>query len=189
MNVRSIAVLVLLAGVGACRGARIPRRPARAPEAAPMVRPPRPWSPARPASPSPRRRACPRLVVWDERVSPSIDCNPVKTQHTLVVTVLDNCGCPMPGQRVEWILARSRNAVGDIVAVDDQYTEPPSIAPIGRRARLGNGGNKIDNQYAVSVTNWEDETHRRGEQLPLHRRERRAHARPPRRRRASRGSR
>lgn len=72
------------------------------------------------------------------------------------MTVLDQCGCPIPGQRVEWILARSRDAVGDIVTVDDQYADA-SIAPL-RNAQPGNGGNKIDNQYAVSITNWDNET-------------------------------
>ena len=88
----------------------------------------------------------------EERVSPRVDCNPVRTQHTLVVTVLDQCGNPMPGQRVEWILARYPEAVGDIVAHDDQYGVG-RIAPM-RQAHVGNNGNKIDNQYAISVTNW-----------------------------------
>lgn len=88
----------------------------------------------------------------DERVSPRVDCNPVRTQHTLVVTVLDQFGQPMPGQRVEWILSRYPEAVGDIVAVDDQYGTG-RIAPL-MAAYVGNNGNKIDNQYAVSVTNW-----------------------------------
>ncbi|MDA1194850.1 MAG: DUF11 domain-containing protein [Planctomycetota bacterium] len=88
----------------------------------------------------------------EERVSPRVDCNPVMTQHTLVVTVLDQCGNPLPGQRVEWMLARYPEAVGDIVAVDDQYGAG-RIAPMAA-AFPGNNGNKIDNQYAVSVTNW-----------------------------------
>jgi len=88
----------------------------------------------------------------EERVSPRVDCNPVRTQHTLVVSVLDQCGNPMPGQRVEWLLARYPEAVGDIVAVDDQYGTG-RIAPMAA-AYPGNNGNKITNQYAVSVTNW-----------------------------------
>ena len=43
-------------------------------------------------------------------------------------------------------------ADGDIVAVDDQYGTG-RIAPMAA-ASPGNNGNKIDNQYAVSVTNW-----------------------------------
>jgi hypothetical protein len=109
-----------------------------------------------PACAAPAAERMPVSVTWDERVSPAIDCNPVRTQHTLVVTVLDQCGCPLAGQRVEWILARSRDAVGDIVAVDDQYADV-SIAPL-RNAQPGNGGIQIDNQYGVSITNWDNES-------------------------------
>ncbi len=100
----------------------------------------------------------------EERVSPRVDCNPVRTQHTLVVTVLDQCGNPMPGQRVEWILSRYPEAVGDIVAVDDQYGTG-RIAPMAA-AYPGNNGNKIDNQYAVSVTNWGPELIDAGNNYP-----------------------
>jgi uncharacterized repeat protein (TIGR01451 family) len=96
----------------------------------------------------------PTSVVIDERVSPAVDCNPIRTQHTLVVTVLDQCGNPMPGQRVEWILSRYPEAVGDIVAVDDQYGVG-AIAPLTNDVvKMSNGGNKIDNHYAVSITNY-----------------------------------
>lgn len=104
---------------------------------------------------APVAAAC-ETVPWsveiDERISPAVDCNPVRTQHTLVATVRDQFGNPLPGQRVEWILARYPEAVGDIVAVDDQYGDG-AIAPIGN-ARVGNNGNKIDNHFAVSVTNY-----------------------------------
>ena len=168
MKVRSLAVLVFLASAAACRGTRIspaePRTEAPVPPAAsarPMSGPtfasPASGAPTwQPAASVPGSDRMPVSVTWDERVSPALDCNPVKTQHTLVVTVLDQCGCPIPGQRVEWILARSRDAVGDIVTVDDQYADA-SIAPL-RNAQPGNGGNKIDNQYAVSITNWDNET-------------------------------
>jgi uncharacterized repeat protein (TIGR01451 family) len=96
--------------------------------------------------------AVPWSVEIDERISPAVDCNPVRTQHTLVATVRDQNGNPLPGQRVEWILARYPDAVGDIVAHDDQYGVG-SIAPI-RNASIGNAGNKIDNAYAISVTNY-----------------------------------
>jgi len=96
--------------------------------------------------------AVPWSVEFDERISPVVDCNPVRTQHTLVATVKDQNGNPLPGQRVEWILARYPEAVGDVVAHDDQYGVG-SIAPI-RGAHLGNNGNKIDNLYAISVTNY-----------------------------------
>jgi uncharacterized repeat protein (TIGR01451 family) len=70
--------------------------------------------------------------------------------------VRDNCGNPLPGQRVEWILARHAAAVGDIVGVDDQYGVG-AIAPVSGPYAVTNNGNKIDNQYAVSVTNFENE--------------------------------
>jgi hypothetical protein len=163
MKWRSLGLLVLAAVATSCRGTRLqpaeprtedptPRAPvvvARAPASGPVV-----VTPGAPATAQPARK--PAMVVWDERVSPVIDCNPVRTQHTVVVTVIDTCGCPMPGQRVEWQLARQPKAVGDIIAVDDQYTDAP-IAPM-TNAHPGNGGNKIDGQYAVSVTNWGDET-------------------------------
>jgi uncharacterized repeat protein (TIGR01451 family) len=104
------------------------------------------------AQPCATPQALPYSVEIDERISPIVDCNPVKTQHTLVVTVRDQCGNPMPGQRVEWILTRYSEAVGDIVAVDDQYG-CGVIAPM-TNAYPGNNGNKIDNHYAASVTNY-----------------------------------
>jgi uncharacterized repeat protein (TIGR01451 family) len=121
------------------------------------------WPGCAVCGPAPTPQPCPPVVCpqpemlpWtveiDERISPPVDCNPVRTQHTLVVTVRDQCGNPLPGQRVEWILARYPEAVGDIVAVDDQYGSG-RIAPLTNVA-VGNNGNKIDNQYAVSVTNY-----------------------------------
>lgn len=165
MKLRSLGLLVLLATAAACRGTRIsPAEPRTEPPSPPMVRRAPVGAPIY-IGPAPAYLTCPPCataermpvsVVWDERVSPAIDCNPVRTQHTLVVTVLDQCGQPLPGQRVEWILARSRDAVGDIVGIDDQYADT-SIAPL-RNAQPGNGGNKIDNQFGVSITNWENET-------------------------------
>ncbi len=99
--------------------------------------------------------AIPVRVEIDERISPAIDCNPVRTQHTLVATVYDACGNPLPGQRVEWLLARYPEAVGDIVAVDDQYGTGV-IPPLGA-SMTTNAGNKLDNHYAVSVTNEQPE--------------------------------
>lgn len=158
MKARSLGLLVLLATAAACRGTRVsPAEPRDAYPAAPPAASRPAYAAGAICVPIPQApERMPVSVTWDERVSPAIDCNPVKTQHTLVVTVLDQCGCPLPGQRVEWILARSRDAVGDIVAVDDQYTDA-SIAPL-RNARPGNGGNKIDNQYGVSITNWDNES-------------------------------
>jgi hypothetical protein len=53
------------------------------------------------------------------RLDPIAAINPVKSQHTLVATVLDNLGRPVPGQRVDWILAPGPHAVGEIVEHDD----------------------------------------------------------------------
>jgi uncharacterized repeat protein (TIGR01451 family) len=116
------------------------------------------------APPCPPVTRIPTACQVDERVSPRVDCNPVRTQHTLVVTVLDQFGQPMPGQRVEWMLSRYPEAVGDIVAVDDQYGAG-RIAPL-QAAYVGNNGNKIDNQYAVSVTNWGPELLDAGNNYP-----------------------
>ncbi|MDJ0974341.1 MAG: hypothetical protein QNJ98_07780 [Planctomycetota bacterium] len=103
-------------------------------------------------------------VRIDERVSPASDCNPVRTQHTLVATVYDQCGAPLPGQRVEWILNRFPTAVGDIVAHDDQYGQG-AIAPL-TNVYVGNNGNKIDNQYAISFTNFGNELLDAGNNYP-----------------------
>lgn len=63
---------------------------------------------------------------------PAVDVNPVRTQHVMVATVRDANGKAIHGAKVEWILARGPRAVGDIVEVD--------------------GGKKVDNTYAESVT-------------------------------------
>jgi uncharacterized repeat protein (TIGR01451 family) len=154
MKVRSLAwVLAFAAATTACRGNRVNGGAA-----------PAPYAPTQggtaPCPPEPLARAdlVPVAVVWDERVSPVVDCNPVYTQHTLVVTVIDQCGNPLPGQRVEWMLARTPTAVGDIVATDDQYGIG-AIDPMqsGPAYAAPNNGNKIDNHFAVSVTNFEEE--------------------------------
>lgn len=75
-------------------------------------------------------------------ISPVSDVNPVRTQHTFVATVRDANGTPVPGARVEWILARGPQLVGDIVDVD--------------------GGKKVDNFYAVSTTGSRNVTIDRG---------------------------
>ena len=106
----------------------------------------------------------PTEVVIDESISPAVDCNPIMTQHTLVATVLDQFGQPMAGQRVEWILGRFGDAVGDIIAVDDQYGSG-TIAPIAN-ARVTNAGNKFDNTYVASVTNYGPELIDAGNNFP-----------------------
>ncbi len=82
---------------------------------------------------------------WDPyavslEVTPLEDVNPVRTQHVLVATVRDKDGKALPNRRVEWILSRGDNAVGEIVEVDES----------GWRASRGY---KVDNLYAVSHTN------------------------------------
>jgi uncharacterized repeat protein (TIGR01451 family) len=82
---------------------------------------------------------------WDPyavslEVTPVESVNPVRTQHVLIATVRDKDGKPLPNRRVEWILARGDNAVGEIVEVDES----------GFRASRGY---KVDNLYAVSHTN------------------------------------
>jgi uncharacterized repeat protein (TIGR01451 family) len=160
MKVASLGLSLLLLAAASCRGSRLQTAEPRVPEYDPCGRPPvvvsRP-GPQMPTGPVAMPSGAPAAVVIDERVSPAVDCNPVRTQHTLVVTVLDACGNPMPGQRVEWILARHQAAVGDIVATDDQYGVG-AIGPLSGQAYAStNAGNKFDNQYAVSVTNFEDE--------------------------------
>ena len=108
--------------------------------------------------------AVPWEVRIDESISPIVDCNPIKTQHTLVATVYDQSGNPMPGQRVEWILSRYDGAVGDIIAHDDQYGAG-SIAPI-QNARVTNAGNKITNRLVMSVTNYGPELIDAGNNYP-----------------------
>ncbi len=77
-------------------------------------------------------------------VSPGIAVNPVRTQHVLVATVRDSGGRPVSGERVEWIVAGG--GVGDIVDVD--------------------GGEKIDNTFAVSHTSSSSYTLDRGNDDP-----------------------
>jgi uncharacterized repeat protein (TIGR01451 family) len=77
-------------------------------------------------------------------LDPVADINPVKTQHTIVATVLDKKNRPLSGQRVEWILARHQTAVGDIVQHDDMG------------ATVGNTQiTKLSNHYTVTYTNKE----------------------------------
>lgn len=77
------------------------------------------------------------------KLDPIADINPVKTQHTMVATVLDKNGKPLSGQRVEWILARAPKGVGDIVEHDDMG----SI--VGSNKKI----TKLSNHYSVSYTN------------------------------------
>lgn len=75
-------------------------------------------------------------------IDPIAAVNPVKTQHTFVVTVYDENDNPIGGQRVEWILSRGSICVGDIVEHDD-------------KGAIVNGQklDKLSNTYTVSYTN------------------------------------
>src|SRR5262249_9650141 len=63
--------------------------------------------------------------------------NPVHTQHVLIATVFDEHGQPRRDRRVEWML----EGVGEIVEVDG------GSLVTGR-------GQKVDNKYAVSYTDY-----------------------------------
>lgn len=95
----------------------------------------------------------PDSPVWSVEISPVEDTNPTKTQHTFVVTVYDRDGRPVPNVQVHWILARTGDAVGDIVAFDDQ-----DLGESGAKALT----RKTDNQYSVSYTNEQPQTLHRG---------------------------
>ena len=86
----------------------------------------------------------PASPIWSVELSPMEDTNPTKTQHTFIATVRDQDGRPVPNVQVHWILARTGDAVGDIVAYDDQDLGEGTSKPLTR---------KTDNQYAVSYTN------------------------------------
>lgn len=159
---RLALALGLLASVGACRTTPLDNIWPGCGVCPPAAQPAAEVAPCAP--PPCAAEAVPWTVDIDERVSPIVDCNPVRTQHTLVATVRDQCGNPLPGQRVEWLLARYADAVGDIVAHDDQYGDG-AIAPI-RNGRVANNGNKIDNAYALSVTNYESEAIDAGNNYP-----------------------
>lgn len=61
-------------------------------------------------------------------LSPEVAVNPVRTQHVLVASVMGPGGNPLAGEKVEWMLTGD----GAIVDID--------------------GGEKVDNTYAVSRT-------------------------------------
>ena len=115
MKVRSLAAVLVLLGVVGCRGARIHPAELRVPEYDPCVQPPVAARPIPPPRPSRRR--------WSGTSGSRRRSTATRSaRHTpSVATVLDSCGNPLPGQRVESILARHAGAVGGIVASDDQY--------------------------------------------------------------------
>lgn len=89
---------------------------------------------------------------WDPfaasiELTPVEATNQVQTQHMFIATVRDKEGKPLPNRRVEWIIASG--SVGDIVEVDES----------GIRASRGY---KVDNHFAVSHTNADKHTLRKG---------------------------
>ncbi|MEW6356944.1 MAG: hypothetical protein AB1696_11490 [Planctomycetota bacterium] len=77
----------------------------------------------------------------------SVDVSPVestsiaKSYALLVATVRDAKGTPLPGKRVEWIIASEQGGVGDIVRVDESGVF------------LADRGNKWTNTFAETYTN------------------------------------
>ena len=98
----------------------------------------------RAASATPVRTAARAGAAASIDVSPAVAVNPVRTQHVLVATVRDAAGNPVSGERVEWILGGE--SVGAIVDVD--------------------GGEKVDNGYAMSTTASKSYTLDRGNANP-----------------------
>jgi uncharacterized repeat protein (TIGR01451 family) len=82
-------------------------------------------------------------------VRPLEATNPVRTQHVLIATVYDENGQPRRNRRVEWLL----EGVGNIVEVDESGFFP------GR-------GYKVNNQYAVSYTDYCEHQFTRGNNNP-----------------------
>lgn len=76
-------------------------------------------------------------------IEPVKDTNPVRTQHTLKATVRNAGGKPVHSAMVEWILARTPGAVGDIVEAGQD--------PLGRAL-------KLTNTYALTGTDTNGET-------------------------------
>lgn len=78
------------------------------------------------------------------KLDPIADINPVKTQHTMVATVLDKKDRPVANQRIDWILARGPQCVGDIVEHDDMGAIIGGTKDVVR---------KLSNNYTISYTN------------------------------------
>ncbi len=79
------------------------------------------------------------------------DTTPVSTNQVYVATITDNNGTPLAGRRVEWMIAEG--GIGDIIEIDE--------------TGLSDGrGYKVNNQYAVSHTNFFDHVLDRGTDDP-----------------------
>ncbi|MEW6356945.1 MAG: hypothetical protein AB1696_11495 [Planctomycetota bacterium] len=75
------------------------------------------------------------------QIEPAEASLPSGGEQTLIATVLDKEGKPSPGQRVEWLVCRSPNGVGEIIAVDESGLF------------LADRGAKFDNANAITYTN------------------------------------
>ncbi|NOZ24115.1 MAG: hypothetical protein GXP25_23815 [Planctomycetes bacterium] len=75
------------------------------------------------------------------QIEPAEASLPAGGEQTLVATVLDKEGKPSPGQRVEWLVCRSPNGVGEIISVDESGLF------------LADRGAKFDNTNAITYTN------------------------------------
>ena len=82
-------------------------------------------------------------------VRPLCSTNPVRSQHLVIATVLDEKGVARRKRRVEWML----EGAGNIVEVDE-------------RGYLAGRGYKVDNKYAVSYTDYFEHTFTRGNDDP-----------------------
>ncbi len=79
------------------------------------------------------------------------DTTPVSTNQVYVATITDKNGKPLAGRRVEWMIAEG--GIGDIVEIDETGISD------GR-------GYKVNNQYAISHTNFFDHVLDRGTDDP-----------------------
>ncbi len=82
-------------------------------------------------------------------VHPLRSTNPVRSQHLIIASVLDQNGDGRRKRRIEWVL----DGVGSIIEVDESGS-------------LAGRGYKVDNKYAVSYTDYFEHTITRGNDDP-----------------------
>lgn len=87
------------------------------------------------------------------------DYQRIKGQNTFVVRVTDANDVPVPNIRVEWILNRWPDAVGDIVETDDPgFVAAPADVDMGNEKGNAAPQIKVNNTFAITFTNSEPET-------------------------------
>jgi len=79
------------------------------------------------------------------------DTTPVSTDQVYVATVTDKNGTPLAGRRIEWMIAEG--GIGDILEIDESGLSDSR-------------GYKVNNQYAISHTNFFDHVLDRGTDDP-----------------------